>query len=231
MNRNKFYEALGYGFKNPALLEQALTHSSFVNEDRKRDVSDNERLEFLGDAIFDAVISEKLYQDAAQFSEGSLTRIRSRIVCERSLAECALLLGVGEQLSLGRGEERSGGRNRQSLIADAMEAIIGAVYLDGGWESARDFVLRIFAPVVEEAKAGLRQSDYKTELQELLQAHGSVEISYQMDREEGPDHDKKFYMSIWVHGKKLGEGSGKSKKEAEQAAAKQALCLLKEDQK
>ncbi|MBE6031976.1 MAG: ribonuclease III [Clostridiales bacterium] len=231
MNSSKFYEALGYEFQDPSLLEQALTHSSFVNEDRKKGISDNERLEFLGDAVFDAVISERLYKDSVRFSEGRLTRIRARVVCERSLAECALKLGVGEHLYLGRGEERSGGRTRQSLIADAMEAIIGAVYLDGGWEAATEFVLRIFDPVIEEARAGRLRMDYKTELQELLQIHGSVEIHYQMDREEGPDHDKVFYMSIWSQGKRLGEGSGKSKKEAEQAAAKQALEQLKANHK
>ncbi len=223
MNRNSFSEKLGYEFRQPELLEQALTHSSFVNEERQKGGADNERLEFLGDAVFDAVISECLYNAPQHFSEGTLTKMRAKVVCEGSLAARGLELGVGENLRLGRGEERNGGRTRPSLIADAMEAIIGAMYLDGGWEAARAFVLRMFEDAIKEAREGKSRTDYKTALQEKLQVHGSVEIHYELDREEGPDHNKRFYMSVWTQGKKLGQGSGRSKKEAEQAAARDAL--------
>jgi dsRNA-specific ribonuclease len=152
-----------------------------------------------------------------------LTKLRAVIVCERSLAVCGAGISVGEYLQLGKGEENSGGRKRSSIIADATEAVIGAIYLDGGWDAVRDFVIRIFSVLIEDALAGKLHMDYKTEIQERLQSHGEADISYAIEREEGPDHDKTFYANLIFQGNVIGSGSGRSKKEAEQQAAKQAL--------
>ena len=152
-----------------------------------------------------------------------MTKIRATIVCESALAQCGRQLSLGSFLNLGRGEENSGGRRRNSILADAMEAIIAAIYLDGGWEKAREFVLYNFAQIIDEALSGKRYTDYKTDIQERLQAHGDAEITYVTDRAEGPDHDKTFYVNLVFNGKVIGRGHGRSKKEAEQKAAKQAL--------
>ncbi len=155
--------------------------------------------------------------------EGVLTKLRAVIVCERSLAACGIEASIGDYLRLGRGEENSGGRKRGSILADAMEAVIGAIYLDGGWNSAREFVIRTFADLIEDALSGKLHMDYKTEIQEKLQSHGEAAIHYVIEKEEGPDHDKTFYANLMFQGQIIGSGSGRSKKEAEQHAAKQAL--------
>lgn len=218
-----FAQALGYTFRNEGLLENALTHSSFINEAHGQYEENNERLEFLGDAVFDLLISEYLYERFAHVEEGSLTRMRAAIVCEGSLAQCGQALDVGRALRLGRGEEMTGGRERVSVVADSMEAIIGAIYLDGGIEAARTFVLERFRSIIEEAMEGKRFRDYKTEIQEKLQAGGRAEIAYMVEREEGPDHEKVFFVALRADGRIIGRGSGRSKKEAEQNAARAAL--------
>ena len=223
MNSEGFSKKIDCSFNDLSLLETALTHSSYCHEGRQTGLKDNERLEFLGDSVFNTVIGEHLYRRAADVEEGRLTKYRALIVCEASLEECGKRYGIGEYLNLGHGEDLSGGRTRSSIIADATEAVIGAIFLDGGWEKAKDFVLKAFAPTIERALDGKIHTDFKTEIQERLQAKGGKEISYRIDREEGPDHQKVFYVSLWFEGNKLGEGLGRSKKEAEQNAAKAAL--------
>lgn len=219
---------LGYEFHNPKLLSVALTHSSYYNGSRESGDLNNERLEFLGDALFDAIISEELYRKLRDQEEGRLTKIRAAIVCEDSLAVCARRIKLGSFLRMSRGEESGGGRDRSSILADAMEAVVAAIYLDGGWEAARKVVLHHFADILELAVSGKIHKDYKTALQEELQKNGEAEIRYNTDRAEGPDHAKTFYVSVWSKGQKLGEGEGHSKKEAEQRAAAVALQMLSE---
>ena len=214
---------LGVDFADEGLLLQAVTHSSYTMEHERPRAFCNERLEFLGDAFFDAVIGEALYERLPDEEEGRLTKLRAMIVCEESLYEIGIRLGIGEVLLLGHGEEMSGGRHRKSLIADAVEAIIGAMYLDQGYETVRKTVLRLFAERISDAIAGRIVQDYKSAYQEKLQAHGHKDIHYQVIREEGPDHNKVFYVNVSADGKVTGQGAGHSKKEAEQAAAKDAL--------
>lgn len=228
MNRKDFSQIIGYSFQDHSLLENALTHSSYSHEGRQQEgrhraLEDNERLEFLGDSILNAIISEYLFTRVIDVEEGKLSKLRALIVCERSLAECGKGLGIGAYLKLGRGEENTGGRNRSSIIADGMEAVIGAIYLDGGLGPARAFVLSTFESIIERALTGKLYTDFKTEVQEYLQSKGMTEISYRLEREEGPDHSKTFYISLWADGNKLGQGRGSTKKEAEQNAAKAAL--------
>lgn len=233
MNNLEFQKNIKYEFSNPNYLDKALTHSSFAQEKKERCGKDNERLEFLGDAFFDAIISEELFKNLTNVDEGKLTKLRASIVCEKSLANQGKKLNVGKFLKMGKGEERMGGRERESIIADAMEAIMAAIFLDGGFEEAKRFVLGTFEETIQDAISGKLTMDYKTELQESLQINGDVKIFYHIDKEEGPDHDKIFYVSLLVEGKQLGKGIGKSKKEAEQNAAKYALesggdkCILK----
>lgn len=234
MNSLEFQKNIKYEFKNPDYLEKALTHSSFVQEKNQRCGKDNERLEFLGDAFFDAVISEELFRKLTKIPEGKLTKLRASIVCEKSLAEQGKKLELGKFLKMGKGEEHMGGRERDSIVADAMEAVMAAIFLDGGFEEAKNFILRTFRDTIEDAVSGKLTKDYKTELQESLQTNGDVKIYYQTDKEEGPDHNKTFYVSLFVDGRQIGKGVGKSKKEAEQNAARYALesggdkCILKE---
>ena len=225
MNKEVLEQQLGYHFQNPELLINALTHSSYTNERANGAKKDNERLEFLGDAIFDAVISEHLFRRLADQEEGRLTKLRALIVCERSLAERAQAVSLGEYLFLGKGEEHTGGRARTSIVADAMEAIIGAVFLDGGWDAARDMVMANFQDTIEAALGGRLSKDYKTTLQELYQQRGEADICYKIEREDGPDHCKVFTTALWMNGKKISEGTGRTKKESEQNAAKAALEL------
>ena len=222
-NNQRLMERLGYEFTDPKLLRNALTHSSSINETHQQYCDNNERLEFLGDAVLETVISERLYRLLPKEEEGKLTRMRASIVCEESLADIGNQLGVGQALILGKGEEHSGGRHRSSMIADGVEAIIGAIYLDGGFYEAQGAVLRLFESVIRRALEGKLYSDYKTALQERLQVNGDVNIQYILDGQEGPDHDKVFYTSVSVNGVILGSGSGRSKKEAEQNAAKAAM--------
>ncbi|HKM28561.1 MAG TPA: ribonuclease III [Anaerovoracaceae bacterium] len=229
MNNSEFEQIIGYKFNDPELLNCALTHSSFCRENDKAVKENNERLEFLGDAFFDAIISVELYNRLPEVNEGRLTKTRALIVCEKSLATEGMKLTIGQYLNMGKGEVHSGGRYRESIIADAMEAVIGAIFIDGGYDAAKGFVLSNFTKTIDDAVDGKLFADYKTEVQEALQLKGQkTVISYELDREEGPDHDKTFYVHLICNGRKLGSGSGKSKKEAEQNAAR--ATLLKGEQ-
>ena len=216
-------EKLGYVFQDRSLLENALTHSSCANESRGK-LQSNERLEFLGDSILGMVVADHLYRNHPDLPEGELTRTRAALVCEESLVEVAAELDLGEYLRLGKGEEAGGGRHRPSIQADAVEAVLAAVYLDGGIGSARKIITRyILCREVE----GLNSSrDYKTALQELVQRESGQVLKYRLTGEEGPDHDKRFFVEVDLNGAPLGSGKGHSKKEAEQMAAKAAIAKL-----
>ena len=221
----EFQEVIGYQFQNKNLLRQALTHSSFANEKHLRKHSDNERLEFLGDAVLEIVSSDFLYKAYPDKSEGDLTKLRASIVCEPTLALCARALDLGDFLLLGKGEEHTGGRKRDSIVSDAMEALIGAIYLDGGFASAKEFVHRFIMTDIEHKKLFY---DSKTILQEQVQKNWhDGEISYVLTGEEGPDHDKTFSVEVWIGEQCMGQGSGRTKKAAEQMAAYRAICRLK----
>ena len=220
----QFESIIGYEFGDLTLLDQALSHSSYTRERREEDLRDNERLEFLGDAFFDAIIGEALYKMFPDAEEGKLSKMRASIVCEASLAQAAKRIELADYLLLGYGEEKNGGRHRESILADATEAVVGAIYLDGGYEYVKSFVLNTFEKELKDAKEGrFLNKDFKSALQEELQAAGIHEIKYILEKEEGPDHDKTFTVRLEVKGQTAGYGTGKSKKTAEQAAAKQAL--------
>ena len=216
-------EKLGYEFRDPALLENALTHSSCANESRGRRQS-NERLEFLGDSILGMVVADHLYRNHPDLPEGELTRTRAALVCEGSLVEVAQCLELGAYLKLGKGEEAGGGRERPSIIADAVEAVLAAVYLDGGIGSARKLIQKFILDREAEKSAS---RDYKTALQELVQRESGQVLGYQLIGAEGPDHAKIFSVEVDLNGIPIGQGRGRSKKEAEQNAAKAAIEKLK----
>ena len=216
-------EKLGYTFQNRALLENALTHSSCANESRGRLLS-NERLEFLGDSILGMVVADHLYRNHPDLPEGELTRTRAALVCEESLVEVAQELNLGQYLQLGKGEEAGGGRQRPSIRADAVEAVLAAVYLDGGIGSVRKIIQRY---ILSREVAGLtKPRDYKTALQELIQRESGQVLRYRLTGEEGPDHNKRFFVEVDLNGTSIGAGNGRSKKEAEQMAAKTAVAAL-----
>lgn len=218
-NLQRLEEKINYRFREKELLKNAVTHSSYIKEHNRGEQS-NERLEFLGDAFFDAIIGEELYKLFPKKEEGFLSRTRAALVCEKSLAKVAGELSIGEYLLLGHGEERSGGRQRASILADTMEAILGAVYLDGGFSAVQQVVLRLFKQAIDDAKQGKYiVTDYKTALQEKLQSRGTTDIKYELLEETGPDHDKTFLVQLVVDGTPKTQGKGKSKKEAEQQAA------------
>lgn len=217
-------DIIGYRFKQEGLLRQALTHSSFANEKHMKKLSDNERLEFLGDAVLELVSSEFLYANYPRLPEGDLTKLRASIVCEPTLALCTKEIRLGKYLYLGKGENQTGGRNRKSILSDALEAIIGAIYLDGGFEPARAFIHRFILTDIEHKKLFY---DSKTILQEVVQGNYTDSLHYVLLAEEGPDHDKNFCVAAMIGDKKIGEGSGHTKKAAEQEAAYQALLVLK----
>lgn len=211
---------LGYEFKDIALLETALTHSSYSSEHDRGNRFNNERLEFIGDGYLDAIIGMELYGILTDASEGVLSKTRANVVCEKSLASISRKLNVGDYLMLGRGEAENGGRNKDSILADAMEAIIGAIISDGCYEDGREFVLRVMRENIELAIEGKLIRDYKSELQEILQKkYRGIRINYSLIREEGPDHCKEFTVQVSIHDRVLGTGTGHSKKEAEQHAA------------
>lgn len=216
-------EKLGYEFQDRRLLENALTHSSCANESRGR-LSSNERLEFLGDSILGMVVAEHLYRNHPDLPEGDLTRTRAALVCEESLVEVAKELSLGEYLHLGKGEEAGGGRRRPSIQADAVEAVLAAVYLDGGIGSARKIIQRYI--LCREIEGLTRPRDYKTALQELVQRESGQVLKYRLTGSEGPDHDKRFFVEVDLNGTAIGSGKGHSKKEAEQMAAKSAIQHL-----
>lgn len=224
MNNQEFEKIIKYEFKDKGLLNKALTHSSYCRENNLESNQSNERLEFLGDAFLDAITGAELYRRLSDVNEGRLTKTRALVVCEKSLAEIGNKLNIGKFLNMGNGEQRNGGRHRESIVADAMEAVIGAVFIDSDYKTTRDFVLREFAGVIDDAMAGKLFTDYKTQIQEILQSKGTVPvIKYVLDRAEGPDHDKTFYVHLVSDDKILGSGVGKSKKEAEQNAAKATI--------
>ncbi len=226
MKIKEFEQKIGYQFQNRNYLETALTHSSF-NREKNTKHQDNERLEFLGDAFFDAVISVELYERLKHVTEGKLTKTRALIVCESTLAQVARGYELGSYLNLGHGEDTGGGRHKDSILADSMEAVIGAIYLDGGYQAMQNFVKKSFSRMIDQAIDGKLFSDYKSEVQEILQGKGKpVTIAYETDREEGPAHDKTFFVHLSCNGEIMGKGIGKSKKEAEQNAAKQTLEML-----
>ncbi|MBO5244535.1 MAG: ribonuclease III [Selenomonadales bacterium] len=222
-------DKMGITFDQIELLHKALTHTSYANEIKRYTVEHNERLEFLGDAILDAIISDELFCRYPALSEGDLTKARAAIVCEGSLAECAQAIGFGPYLLLGRGENASGGRERASILADAFEAIVGAIYMDSGIESCRTFILNNLSTDMEKIRYWKRSHDYKTRFQEYVQKNLHYDIKYQVEAESGPAHNKVFTISVTLNGEKLGTGVGKSKKDAEQKAAREALQKLNEE--
>ncbi len=225
MNRNiqEFEAKINYQFQDESLLLQALTHSSYYTGKTDKALHNNERLEFLGDAFFDAIISEELYTRMPQVEEGTLTKLRAMVVCERTLALKGNALGIGKYMRMGKGEEKSGGRRRDSIVADAVEAVIGALFLDGGYECAKRFVLCLFGQAIDEALSGQLYPDYKSEIQERVQSSSHKLIEYRITGEKGPDHEKVFYVDLLLGDEVIGQGSGRSKKEAEKNAAKAAL--------
>lgn len=218
-------EKIHYQFKDRQLLRQAMMHSSYANEHQTEGLKDNERLEFLGDAVLEIISSEFLYFNYPDMPEGDLTKLRASIVCEPTLAICTKELALGQYLYLGKGECRTGGRNRDSILSDAMEALIGAVYLDGGFANAKEFVEKFILTDIEHKKLFY---DSKTILQEIVQGdYKGDEIAYKLVSEQGPDHDKKFVVDVLIGSKERGRGIGRTKKAAEQEAAYHALIKLK----
>ena len=227
MNRmDEFQQLIGYQFQQVGLMRQALTHSSFANERHMKKHSDNERLEFLGDAVLEVVSSEFLYLNYPDLAEGDLTKLRASLVCEPTLAACTKEIRLGEFIRLGKGEALTGGRNRKSILSDALEALIGAIYLDGGFTNAKEFILKFILTDIEHKKLFY---DSKTILQEVVQADYEEELNYRLTGEEGPDHDKSFFVEARIGEKVIGTGSGHTKKAAEQEAAYQALLIMKKD--
>ena len=212
-------------FHDVDLLGQAFTHSSYVNEHRYLQLSDNERLEFLGDAVLELAVSKFLYREYPKVPEGKLTKLRAAIVCEESLAKFAKECRFDQSIRLGKGEEHSGGRNRPALLCDLFEAFLGALYLDQGYEAVETFLEKVIFPKIL-AGAFSHEMDHKTRLQEVLQRSGDVLIDYRLIKEEGPAHKRQFWTQVYFNGEKIGEGQGKSKKLAEQAAAANALNQL-----
>ena len=213
--------AIGYRFKNITLLQNALAHSSYANERWHDSLKSNERLEFLGDSVLGMVVAEYLYRNFPDRPEGELTRMRADMVCENALAAIAGQIGLGEHLLLGHGEEQTGGRTRNSILADAVESVIAACFLDGGMEAARGFIDRFV--LTDVPVRTLRNADYKTALQELVQQKKNQVLTYKMTGESGPDHDKHFEVAVLLNGNTVGTGCGSSKKRAEQDAARAAM--------
>jgi len=221
--QQKLMATLGFSFQQPALLTQALIHSSYANEHPKQGLLHNERLEFLGDAVLDLVVSERLFRNHPDLAEGPMTLARSAIVRERSLADVARRINLGDYLLLGCGEKIIEGDGNSSILADAFEAVIGAVYLDGGLAAVTTMIEKFLGAAMVEVNQGVATEDYKTKLQEDLQREGSRDIVYELLRESGPAHAREFSVTVKVDGQPLGSGVGKTKKKAEQEAAKAAL--------
>lgn len=220
----KFQEVIGYHFHDEKLLRQALTHSSFANEKHLKKHSDNERLEFLGDAVLEIISSEFLYKEYPDKPEGELTKLRASIVCEPTLALCTKDIALGEYLLLGKGEDQTGGRGRKSILSDALEAVIGAIYLDGGFANAKEFIHRFILNDIEHKQLFY---DSKTILQEMIQATAGAHLEYEILREEGPDHHKVFEVRALSGGEELGRGTGPTKKAAEAVAAYHGILKLR----
>lgn len=228
MNRNlkELEEKIGYIYQNPKLLRSALTHSSYANEHHMNKSECNERLEFLGDAVLELVTSEFLFHHYLEKPEGELTKIRASIVCEPTLAYCAGELSLGEYLLLGKGEDATGGRKRNSVVSDAMEALIGSIFLDGGFANAKEFITKFVLNDVEKKQLFY---DSKTILQEMVQADGQLGLQYELLREEGPDHNKVFETRVLTGELEIGRGEGRTKKAAEQMAAYRGILKLRKE--
>lgn len=223
-DHRRLYDMTGYCFSDERLLRTALTHSSYASEHRLGYEMNNERLEFIGDAFVDAVVGTELFAIMKDAHEGMLSRCRADVVCEDTLADVASGMGLGEYLYLGRGEEANGGRRKPSILADAFEALMGAIILDGGYEACREVILRLLGDRIRMASEGKLNKDYKTKLQEILQEKDKkVKIAYEITDQSGPDHSKVFTVQVAMNGRALGKGSGRSKARAEQAAAEDAL--------
>lgn len=221
---NELEKAIGYQFRNITLLQNALSHSSYANERWHDSLKSNERLEFLGDSVLGMLVADHLYRTFPNRPEGELTRMRADMVCEKTLATVANRLDLGRHLLLGKGEELGGGRNRESILADAVESVIAACYLDGGMDAAVQFIQKFILVNVPVTK--LHNADYKTALQELVQQKKNQVLAYSLVGESGPDHDKEFRVELTLNGEVVGTGAGSSKKRAEQAAAQKALEKL-----
>ena len=217
-------EAIGYSFSDPSLLAEALTHSSYAHEQHKH-MKYNERLEFLGDAVLSIVVSDYIYKHCPDLPEGALTKLRASLVCEKSLFDFAKQIELGSYLRLSNGERRNGGAKRPSIVSDAFEALIAAIYLDGGIEPARKHILRFVVPEIENRKHHSFK-DYKTSLQEIVQKNPGERLEYRLIGSSGPDHDKHFKVEVCLNSNVIGRGGGRSKKEAEQQAAREALELM-----
>ena len=215
---------IGYSFKNDRLLSHALTHSSYANEKHWDKTKCNERLEFLGDAVLELLSSDFLFKNYPTMPEGEMTKLRASLVCEPTLAFCAEAISLGDYLYLGKGENLTGGRKRPSVVSDAMEAMIGAIYLDGGLANAKEFVLRFILNDIEHKQLFY---DSKTILQEIVQAEYKDSLVYEMVKEDGPDHNKTFEVCVKIGGRVIGRGTGRTKKSAEQVAAYHGICELK----
>ena len=219
-----FEQEIHYSFKNKKLLKQALTHSSYANEGKKH-LQNNERLEFLGDSVLSIVVAEHLFRNFKHIPEGELTRLRASLVCEQALFEFSQKIHLGDYLLLGKGEENTGGRERPSIVSDAFEAVIAAVFLDGGMEEAKRYVLS-FIPDDLTPEMAHSLADYKTALQEIIQQNREEKVEYVLTSESGPDHNKTYEIEVRLNSNVIGRGKGKSKKQAEQNAAKEALTLM-----
>ncbi len=228
-NLKTLEEAIGYSFKERSLLIEALTHSSYANEHQKEGVSDNERLEFLGDAVLGLVVVDSLYSASERLPESDMARLKAFLVSKNVLSNIARKLGIGEYLRLGKGEERTGGKNKDNILADAMEAVLGAIYIDGGFKEAKRVINRLFQERITEAVQTKEAYDYKTALQELTQNRFGVLPEYEIVREEGKEHEKTYAVEVFIKGEKMGEGTGRSKKEAQMMAAKMAIEQLRKN--
>ena len=224
MNLENFEEKIGYKFKNINILKNAFTHTSYANENK---LQSNEKLEFLGDAILEFTVSEYLYKNYSHLKEGEMTKVRATVVCEDSLHKIALNYQFNNLLYLGRSEKLSGGALKTAILADSVEAVIAAIFIDAGLSEAKKFIIENLKEAIEQASKNVGQKDYKTVLQEELQKHGSVKIEYDIVKEEGPDHDKTFVAEVKCDGKYLAQGEGNTKKQAEMEAAKKALEKIK----
>ncbi|MBR7007297.1 MAG: ribonuclease III [Ruminococcus sp.] len=220
----QFQQVIGYKFKNEKLLYEALSHSSFANESKKQRNS-NERLEFLGDSVLSVIVSDYIFEHLKHLPEGELTKLRASLVCEKALFDFSKKIDLGNFIFLGKGEELTGGRERPSIVSDAFEAVIAAIYLDGGMKSAAKYVLS-FIPEDIKPHSVVSFVDYKTALQEIIQKNPEEKVEYVLSDETGPDHDKKFTVQVMLNSNIIGTGVGRSKKAAEQNAAKEALALM-----
>lgn len=216
---------IGYQFKNPALLNEALTHSSYANEHKSQHIKYNERLEFLGDSVLSIVVSDYIYKNCPELPEGELTKLRASLVCEKSLYEFAKKIDLGKYLILSKGERNNGGADRPSILSDAFEALIAAIYIDGGIDPASKHILNFVIPAIKNSKKK-KINDYKTTLQEIIQKNPGEKLEYVLVKESGPDHNKHFVVEVHLNSNVIGKGGGRSKKEAEQQAAREALELM-----